>query len=364
MRRTIAGPWASQWLLAADVTSNHKQDTMADLIKVNSRSSRPKYQQLMEAVIASIEKGTMKRGQQIPSINEMADQHRLSKATVAKSYDALRERGIIKAHHGKGFYITSTEVRNSLNLFVLFDTLNAYKQILYNSLKGALPADSSLSIFFHHYNLDVFRSLVINNLGNFSHYAVMPHFDQDVSAILRRIPREKLLIIDKDVKGLDKGYSAVFQDFESDVFHALTAHAALLAKYSRLVVVKGRNHFQYVPADLIKGIRKFARQSPVPVSIVEELNVTEVTKGEAWLLFSDSDLVGFLKHTARQRWMPGKDIGLISYDDTPLKEILAGGVSVITTDFEQMGRTAAAMILGRTHEKKPNPGKFILRNTL
>ncbi len=35
------------------------------------------------------------------------------------------------------------------------------------------------------------------------------------------------------------------------------------------------------------------------------------------------------------KWKMGKDIGLISYDETPVKEIMLGGVTVIFTDLKK-----------------------------
>lgn len=347
-------------MLPGDTNNN----SMTAIIKINAGSNQPKYQQLVQTIIDNIEKGIIRRGEQLPSINEMADEQGLSKATVAKSYEALREKGIIIAQHGKGFYVSSTEVRNSMNIFVLFDTLNAYKEVLYNSMKDALPADARLNIFFHHYNIDLFKSLIWNNLGNFSNYVVMPHFDQDVSAILKEIPKEKLLIIDKDVPGLDKTYSAVFQDFEQDVYSALSGEVKNIRKYVQLVIVRGVSHFQYIPAGILKGVRRFGRNTGIKIVIKDELDAADIRKGDAYLLFSDNDLMTFLKATASKRFVPGKDVGLISYDDTPLKEFLLSGVSVITTDFEEMGKTAAAMLLGRSSGKRPNPGRFIRRSTL
>src|SRR3712207_6921465 len=55
------------------------------------------------------------------------------------------------SQHGKGFYVVSTEVRGKLNLFLLFDTLNAYKENLYYALKESLPENTQLNLFFHHY---------------------------------------------------------------------------------------------------------------------------------------------------------------------------------------------------------------------
>jgi DNA-binding LacI/PurR family transcriptional regulator len=58
----------------------------------------------------------------------------------------------------------------------------------------------------------------------------------------------------------------------------------------------------------------------------------------------------------------GKDIGVISYNDTPLKDLL--GITVISTDFQVMGETAAYMILKKKRETVKNVFRFIDRGSV
>jgi len=58
----------------------------------------------------------------------------------------------------------------------------------------------------------------------------------------------------------------------------------------------------------------------------------------------------------------GKDVGVISYNDTPLKDLL--GISVVTTDFKKMGETVAQMILNKEKGSVKNPFNFIDRESL
>jgi DNA-binding LacI/PurR family transcriptional regulator len=60
----------------------------------------------------------------------------------------------------------------------------------------------------------------------------------------------------------------------------------------------------------------------------------------------------------------GKDIGLISYNDTPLKQITAGGITTISTDFEMMGKTLGELILQGDQKAIHNPSNLIIRNSL
>ncbi len=327
-------------------------------------TDQPKYQQLIETVLTGIEQGTLSLGQQLPSINELATTQGVAKVTVAKAYEDLRQRGIVRSQHGKGFYVASTNVRTSLNVLVIFDTLNAYKETLYDSLKAALPEDATLSVFFHHYDSAVFDTLIRNNLGRFNAYVLMPHFDSDVSEIVALVPPEKLLLLDQTIPTLSGDFSAVYQDFEEDIFKALSAAFDRLQHYQRLTLVLSKDRFQYVPASLQAGFNRFGQVHDFPVRIVDMYSADLVKEGEAFLLFADRDLVSFLKDIDQLELELGKQVGLLSYDDTPMKEILAGGISVISTDFALMGKTAGQLLADRQRDKVANPGGLTLRNSL
>ena len=326
--------------------------------------ARPKYQQLIESVLADIEQGTLALGQQLPSISEWASTKGVAKVTVAKAYEDLRQRGVVRSQHGKGFYVASTNVRASLNVLVIFDTLNAYKETLYDALKAALPADATMSVFFHHYNPTLFDTLIRNNLGQYNAYVVMPHFDTDVSEIVALLPADKLLLLDQHLPTLQSDYMAVYQDFEQDIYNALTAAIDRLRHYQSLTMVLSKDHFQYIPATMLTGFRQFGTAHNFPCHVVDTYSDNMVQPGNAFLLFADRDLVAFLKQVARAGLALGQQVGLLSYDDTPIKEILAGGISVISTDFAQMGQTAGELLTHRRREKIANPGGLILRNSL
>ena len=51
----------------------------------------------------------------------------------------------------------------------------------------------------------------------------------------------------------------------------------------------------------------------------------------------------------------GSDIGIISYNETALKQIAAGGITTISTDFRAMGRSMAEMIVDGKKDKIHNP---------
>lgn len=334
------------------------------MLTIDATTAQPKYQQLIDGVLTGIESGTLTLGQQLPSINELSAEQGIAKVTVAKAYEALRQRGVVSSQHGKGFYVASTHIRSSLNVLMLFDTLNAYKETLYDALKAALPADASITLFFHHYNRALFETLVRNSLGRYTDYVVMPHFDEDVSDVIRQIPADKLLLLDQTLPGLAGDYAAVYQDFEADIYKALTQAIDRLRQYRQLTMVLSKNRFQYMPAGTLRGFQRFADEHGVRCVLAENYTDALVRKAEAYLIFADHDLVSFIKRVRQKGLKLGQDVGLISYDDTPMKEILAEGITVISTDFAQMGQTAGELLTKHERRSVANPGGLLLRQSL
>jgi DNA-binding LacI/PurR family transcriptional regulator len=56
-------------------------------------------------------------------------------------------------------------------------------------------------------------------------------------------------------------------------------------------------------------------------------------------------------------------LGIVSYNEAPLKGIVASGITTISTDFAQMGKSMAEMILNHQKLKIDNPFVMNLRNS-
>ena len=60
----------------------------------------------------------------------------------------------------------------------------------------------------------------------------------------------------------------------------------------------------------------------------------------------------------------GKDVGVISYNETPLKKIILDGITTISTDFELMGQKTAELVLTNSTAHIAIPFKVTGRNSL
>jgi len=119
------------------------------------------------------------------------------------------------------------------------------------------------------------------------------------------------------------------------------------------------------PVEIITGFRNFCLQQDFEKRIINEIKPdTYIKPGEAYIVIEETDLVQLIKNCNLKKLKVGKDVGIISYNETPLKEILMEGISVLSTDHAKMGETAARLILENKQEKIKNPFTLILRKSL
>ena len=78
----------------------------------------------------------------------------------------------------------------------------------------------------------------------------------------------------------------------------------------------------------------------------------------------EDDLVQLLEKILQTDLKPGKDIGIISYNETPMKKIIMNGITTISTNFKLMGEYAAGIILSEKNEKIAVPFNLTLRSSL
>ncbi len=330
------------------------------VVRIDENSAKPKYRQIIESLYVAIEKRNLKKGDKVPSINEICSEYNLSRDTVMVAFNELKSRGVIISQPGKGYYIASTDIQNEEKVFVLFDEMNAFKEDLYNSLVNSLKGKASVDVYFHHFNYKVFKNLIAESTGKYTSYIIMPATFDNISHLLSKLPADKVYILDRFKKEL-RNYSVVYQNFELDFYDALVEGSNLVKKYRRLIFVHpgGKE-----PAERVNGFERFCKENDIQYEVIKTLNGVNPSMYEVYFVTSDRDLVEVIKLAKKYKYKLGKRFGIVSFNDTTLKEVVAGGITTISTDFSEMGRTLAQMVLSKKGGQVRNPSKLIKRNSL
>lgn len=339
---------------------------MEKKLQITFPPNKAKYLSAADAIVTAIRDGSLKRGEQLPSINELSESYLLSRDTAEKAYKELRRQGIIESVKGKGYFISRVDVDSPLRILLVFNKISNYKREIYNAFANTLGLNATVDLQIHHSNLQLFENLIFNSLGSYDYYVVMPHFyeQQDkVLEILERIPEHQLILLDKDLPECQGRYATVYQDFEHDIYAALDEALEPLTRYNRLIYINP-NLVPY-PEEIRRGFQRFCKMHDFTYFTIDGLDPdTEVKAGDAYIVIEETDLAGLIRICRRNGLQIGRDVGIISYNETPLKEILLEGITVISTDHECMGRTAAGLILEKKNERIKNPFTLIRRKSL
>lgn len=333
---------------------------MKKIIKIDPASAQPKYRQIIDSVYNSLLNNGLKKGDKIPSINQVCSEFGLSRDTVMAAFNELKARGIVLSQPGKGYYIATTEVEREEKVFVLFDEFNAFKEDLYNSLINSLKGKGSVEVYFHHFNYKVFKHLILDSIGNYTSYVIMPATFDNTSHLISKLPKDKVYILDRLKSDLHR-YPVVYQDFENDICDAMREGASLLKKYRKLFFV---NPGGKEPHERVKGFEKYCKSNKIEFEVLKSLNDIKPQLYEAYFLISDRDLVELVKIAKKYKLKLGRKFGIVSFNDTMLKEVVAGGITTISTDFEEMGKNIGNMVLNHDNRRVRNPSKLIVRKSL
>jgi len=76
------------------------------MIKVETKSFIPIYEQIKKELKSKISQGILKAGEPLPSIRELATQLLINPNTVARAYRELEQEGFIYTRKGKGCYVS------------------------------------------------------------------------------------------------------------------------------------------------------------------------------------------------------------------------------------------------------------------
>lgn len=319
-----------------------------------------KYKQVVNHVIEGINSGSYKKGDWIPSINEFRKSYNLSRDTVFAGLSELKSKGIINSNPGVGYYVISTRITLRHNIFLLFNEFNEFKEDLYNSFVESIGKTATVDIYFHNYNRKVFETLINEANNKYTTYIIMSGKFAGIDPLLQSLSGN-VFLLDHFHPELKGKYSSVAQNFEKDTYEALTYGLPHIRKYQHIVMIQKE---EKEPIERYNGLRAFCKDNNFTHEYISSAKERQISHGEIYMVVNDRDLVVLLKQANKQSFVPGKDFGIISYNDTPLKEILAGGITTLSTDFKLMGQTMASLLTKKGIETIENPWRLNVRNSL
>lgn len=334
-------------------------------IRLDDHSATPKYQQLANSIIHAVQTGQLKKDDLLPSINELSFEFEISRDTAEKGYRQLKKMGLLSSVPGKGYFIRSADVDQSLRVFLLFNKLSAHKKIIYDSLVAALNERAFIDLYIYNNDFSLFKKLLLNRKEEYTHYVIIPHFiegGEKAFEVINTLDKNKLIILDKLVPGVTGQYSAAYENFEKDIYCALEQALPRLEKYKTMKIVFPEQ--SYYPVEIIKGFNRFCDQYAFSKKVVHRPEEETIEEGEVYIILMEDDLAKVIERVLEKKLRVGTDVGVISYNETPLKRIILDGITTISTDYHMLGEATAKLILDKSQKHIEMPFYLKLRPSL
>lgn len=338
--------------------------------RIEQNSNIPLYKQVVNAIRESVKNEKLKNGEALPSLSEFARKNGISVETTKKAYNQLKKEGIVRGKQGKGYFIDVRKADAPTRILMLVDKLSAYKLAIHHGLSEALEHPADITINIHNQDIGMFGKMVNDSLENYDYYVIAAHFPpcvkpSSVARILKRIPNDKLILIDIDIPEAGGHIGRIYQDFRNDAAEALTNGIDLIHKYRRAVIISSS---QSLYGNIIyPNVRKVLTSNGIKCSLVKTFDPSLMVPGTLFIVLGgqiSTDHFTILREAAAKGYSLGKAIGLISYNDEPVNEFICGGITCISSDFGQMGRSVADMINNRKLYSVHNPFNLVVRSSL
>lgn len=327
-------------------------------MKINFEPNKSKVSQLVEALNLAISSGEYGDGDALPSIRTLSTNYNLSRDTVYKAYQELREKGIVESTPTKGYFVFN----RVKNVFVLLDIFSPYKEDFYNELMSRLHGKFNVDLYFHHYNERSFNNLITDSIGRYDLYLVISLLNDSYPKVLDRLDNTKVLLLDLGKFKKDK-YSYVCQGFDSTLYNCLQSGLDKLKKYKDLCFMI--HHKSEHPRSCLPYFERFCIDNGFGHTIItHDIKEEDVLPNKAYLIARHKDLADFVKICKSKNFKLGRDVGVIVFNDAPMLEVIEDGISVITTDFKKMGSYAAEFVQSNKKVQVYVPTRLIIRGSL
>ncbi|MBE9583780.1 GntR family transcriptional regulator [Mucilaginibacter sp. JRF] len=336
------------------------------ILTIDEYSITPKYLQLVNGFIAGITARLIQPGDVLPSINDLSFALDASRNTIERFYNELKRNNIIGTVPGKGAFVLDLTLHHKLKILLLFNKLSAHKKIIYDAFAETLHERAAIDFYVYNNDFLLFKKILSDKIDkDYNKIVVVPYFldnEEKAAQLIDSIPKEKLVVMDKLIANLNGEYAAVYEDFEQDIYNALTELLSALTKYETIKIIFPES--TYYSEGIIRGFKNFCVDHYFAHEVIPGIENEVFKPGTVYINIVEDDLVLLIQRLQKTDHKIGEDIGIISYNETAIKQIILNGITTISTNFRMLGEKTAETILNNEQTRYAIPFTVNLRASL
>ena len=337
------------------------QNIYQKIIELEAVRGYSKHQRLVNGIINAIDENIIGKGDMLPSVNMLIREVGFARETIVKAYKDLMNRGIIEAKNRLGYYVASQNTVQQIKVALMMYSIDTYQEQLYNSFRNELGENAQVDVFFHHNNIDVFETMLSHINGKYGMYVICPVTHPKVKDLLQIFPRNKFLMIDR-YESLEGDFNHLTQEFEQSSYQVFESLTESIAAYDEMIFYcKNSSPVEF---EIVRAFEKFIKTHRINGKIISSYTAGSLQKGKIYLSIDNAELWTILKDVKLQGYELGTDVGILSMNDEPIKELIFNGITTFSTDFSLIGKLAAQHVMKRGNVRKVIPTVLYRRKSL
>ena len=330
-----------------------------EIKKLEAVPSFSKHDRLVNGIINAIDEKVLMTDDLLPSLNEMIRELRFSRDTVVKGYQELINRGLIGSTRGRAYYVTNGNTEQTLQVALLMYNMDTFEEQFYRSFRAGLGPNVHLNVYFHHGNIEVFETILMQIRGKYGMYVIAPIPHPRTKELLEIIPRHRLLMVDR-YEPIDGEFNHITQEFAQSSYRIFMELAPVIRKFDEMIFYHSADSLD--PKEIVGAFKKFLKNAGIKGRILPEFKPGTLEKGKVYFTLDNFALFEMLKECKAAKLKPGRDIGILSHNDEPAKELI--GITTYSADFSLMGKKAGEFIMRREAVRETMPMILWRRTTL
>lgn len=323
--------------------------------------SYSKHERLVEGIINALNEKIITVGDPLPSVNVMISSLGYARETVVKGYRELQGRGLIESKNRLGYFVADDNTRQSLKVALFMYTIDTFQEQFYRNFRNELGANVHLDVFFHHGNIEVFETMLSMMRNRYGMYVISPIHHPRTKELLQTLPRQKLLMVDR-YEPLDGEFNYIVQEFEKSSYAIFEQLLDVIKQFDKMVFF--HNPDSLFPPEIVRSFQRFTRAHDINGEVLREYVPGSVQKGVLYYVNENAELWSLLGDCNERNLKPGKDIGILSHNDEPVKTIVGNGITTYSVSFNDMGKRAAQAVLRGEPIHEVLPTVLIRRSSL
>jgi hypothetical protein len=159
---------------------------------------------------------------------------------------------------------------------------------------------------------------------------------------------------------LEGDFNHITQEFGDSSYQVFTQLASRIKRFDEIIFYHSPRSLD--PKEIVSSFKKFLKDFTVKGRIVNEYVPGSVVKGKVYFTLDNFALWQIMRDCKSLELVPGKDLGVLSSNDEPAKEII--GITTFSADFSNMGKLAGQAIVNKESISLTVPTILFERNTL